>query len=281
MATMAVTRPVESDREATVAEGTWSARRDSHTEGIIAAITAITAGAGGFDLKAAPGGALMDGMDTPSDGARCVIGYSRVSSEDQAANGVSLDAQRHRIESYCEAHNLRLLSIEKDAGISAKTMQKRPGLQMALQALKTLKASGLVVLKLDRLSRTTRDVLDLAERAQRERWQLHSIDERLDTSSPQGRFTLTLLAALAQMEREQVGARTKAAMAELRRQGRRTSRYPPFGYRFKGDRLVKVAREQKILRRMLELQADGNGCWRIARVLNGEGKGNPRTGRAW
>jgi DNA invertase Pin-like site-specific DNA recombinase len=213
--------------------------------------------------------------------ANHVIGYARVSSEDQAANGISLDAQRHRLQAYCDAHGLALAAVEEDAGISAKRTTNRPALQRALQALKSGEAAGLVAVKLDRLSRTTRDVLDLVARAEKEGWALHSIEERLDTSSSQGRFVVTILAAIAQLEREQAAERTKAAMAELRRQGKRTSRHPPFGYRFDGNRVVTVAREQRILRRMLELKADGAGCYRIATVLNAEGTVNPRTTRPW
>jgi len=134
-----------------------------------------------------------------------VIGYIRVSTEDQTENGVSLAAQRHRLQAYAEAHGLQLVRIEEDAGISARRTTNRPGLQRALAALKRGDADGLVVVKLDRLSRTTSDILDLVSRAEKERWALHSIEERLDTESPHGRFVVTVLAALAQMEREQIG----------------------------------------------------------------------------
>ncbi len=129
---------------------------------------------------------------------QAVIGYARVSTEDQAGNGVSLDAQRHRLEAYCAAHGLTLARVEEDAGISARKTTNRPALQRALVALRRGDAAGLVAIKLDRLSRTTRDVLDLVARAEKEDWALHSIEERLDTSSPQGRFVVTLLGALAQ-----------------------------------------------------------------------------------
>jgi len=163
----------------------------------------------------------------------------------------------------------------------AKTTKKRPGLQRALKALKKRDVEGIVVVKIDRLSRSTKDVLDLADQAQREGWQLHSIDERLDTSSPQGRFTLTLLAALAQMEREQIAERTRVAMAELKRQGKRVSGRPPFGYRFKGDKVVPVRAEQRIVRRIRKLKAEGLGSWRITKRMNARGGKNPRTGKPW
>ena len=101
------------------------------------------------------------------DAAEGVLGYCRVSTEDQARDGISLAAQRNRIEAYCEAHGLRLVRIEEDAGISAKKTTNRPALQRALEALREGEATGLVAVKLDRLSRTTRDVLDLVARAER------------------------------------------------------------------------------------------------------------------
>ncbi len=210
-----------------------------------------------------------------------VLGYARVSTADQAEHGVSLAAQRHRIAAYCEAHGLTLAGIEEDAGISAKATRNRPGLQRALSALKARESVGLVVVKLDRLSRTTRDVLDLVALSERQGWALHSIDEKLDTGCPQGRFVVTILGALAQLEREQAAERTRAALAELRRQGRRISGKPPYGFRFENGMLVEVPDEAALLDRMLALHAEGLGARAIRTRLIKEGSANPRTGGEW
>jgi site-specific DNA recombinase len=162
-----------------------------------------------------------------------------------------------------------------------RSVTASPRLQRALVALKRGDVAGLVAVKLDRLSRTTRDVLDLVAAAERQGWALHSIEERLDTSSPHGRFVVTVLAALAQLEREQVSQRTRAAMAELRRQGRRTSRFARFGYRIEGKHLVPVEAEQRLLRQILALRAQGLGPRRIAGALNADGHANPRRGWPW
>jgi DNA invertase Pin-like site-specific DNA recombinase len=128
------------------------------------------------------------------------------------------------------------LSKAKRAWHTAKTPAERTHiLQEFALAIAARQAHGLDVVKLDRLSGTTRDVLELVERAERGRWALHSIEERLDTSSPHGRFVVTVLAALAQMEREQASSRTKAALGHLRATRQRYSGRLPFGYCLAGD----------------------------------------------
>ena len=98
------------------------------------------------------------------ESAMRLVGYVRVSTEEQATEGVSLDAQRERLKAYALAHGAELLAIESDEGVSRKVSpEKRPGLTTALTRVRAGEADGLLVLKLDRLSRTTRDVLDLVD----------------------------------------------------------------------------------------------------------------------
>lgn len=110
------------------------------------------------------------------------LAYIRVSTNEQADKGISLDAQQHRIRAHCEAQGYDCVGVYCDAGLSGKTMD-RPQLQTALALLRDGKADALVVLKLDRLSRSTRDILDLADRCQKEGWALVSVSEALDTNS--------------------------------------------------------------------------------------------------
>ncbi len=92
---------------------------------------------------------------------------------------------------------------------------------------------------------------------------------------------MTLRASLSQLERRKIGERTKRALGELRRQGRRVSGRPPFGYCHKNGRIVPVDEEQTILREMLRLRGEGKGATLIARALNERGINNPRSGRPW
>lgn len=210
-----------------------------------------------------------------------LILYCRVSTEEQAEHGVSMDAQEAQLRAYVAAHSLEVLDVVRDNGVSARTLARRDGLQRALAALRAGDADGLVVTKLDRLSRSVRDVLDLADAAKDARWQLHSVAEHLDTSTAAGRFVLTVLAGLAQMEREQVGERTRAALAHLRSQRKRTSGRPPFGYRFEAGYEVDEPAEQAILGEILELRGAGLGPRRIAGELDARGIDNPRTGHGF
>ncbi len=91
-------------------------------------------------------------------GARTrVVGYARVSTEDQAREGVSLAAQRAKLEAYATALDLELVAVREDAGVSAKTLD-RPGLRAALEDLRAGRADALLVPKLDRLTRSVRDL---------------------------------------------------------------------------------------------------------------------------
>jgi DNA invertase Pin-like site-specific DNA recombinase len=143
-----------------------------------------------------------------------VVGYIRVSTEQQAEEGVSLDAQRARLEAYAVAMDLDLVEVFEDRGISAKTLS-RPGLTEALTALETGAADGLLVTKLDRLTRSVRDLGDLIENYFAVRFSLLSMSDSIDTRSACGRLILNVLGAVSQWELESTGERTKEGMAEL------------------------------------------------------------------
>lgn len=151
--------------------------------------------------------------------ARAVVGYCRVSTEEQAREGISLAAQEARIRAYCVANELPLAEVLVDAGGSGKSLQ-RPALQALLGRLRAGQVSAVVILRLDRLTRRTRDLLALVEDDFRHHQvRLISLSEQLDTQSPAGMMMLTVLGGLAQMERELIGERTKDALAQKRARG--------------------------------------------------------------
>jgi DNA invertase Pin-like site-specific DNA recombinase len=190
------------------------------------------------------------------------IGYIRVSTEDQAKEGVSLDSQRSKIQAYCHLKDLTLREIIEDAGISAKNL-RRPGAQKVLKLARRKEIDAVVVYKLDRFFRSTTDALETTKEFEKWGVSFHSIEETLDTRSAMGRFFFTLTAALAEMERRLIGERTKAALSHKRSRNEKTG----------GDE------EQKVIRLIRNLHAQELSLRRICADLERQGyrtkTGNP------
>ncbi len=202
-----------------------------------------------------------------------VLGYIRVSSDEQVREGVSLEVQEQRIRSYCLARGWDLVSVVRDEGQSAKDL-RRPGLQKILSALpkKSRGWDGLVVVKLDRLTRSVRDLGNLTEAFKRARVAFTSIQESVDTSSASGELFFNLVASVSQWERRAIGERTTAAMAYLRAKGRRVSRWAPYGWRIgPGGRLRPCETERVTLATIARLRGRGLSLRAISRALAAKG----------
>ncbi len=209
------------------------------------------------------------------------IGYVRVSTEEQAAEGVSLDAQRAKVLAYCGLHGLGLAQTYADEGLSGKRADNRPGLQKAITH--TCESHGvLVVYSLSRLARSTRDAIDIAERLAKSDADLVSITEKIDTTTSMGRFFFTTIAALAQLERDQISERTSMALAHKRSKGQRISGQIPYGFRLAEDgvNLLAEPREQRALEIMRRLRAAGASTRDIEKELQRLGL-RPRNGWHW
>jgi len=200
------------------------------------------------------------------------IGYVRVSTEQQATEGVSIEAQSAKIKAYCDLYGFTLEGIEIDAGQSASTLQ-RDGLQRALDALEQGKANALVVVKLDRLTRSVRDLDTLLSAYFAERYALVSVAEQVDTTTATGRMILNVLMSVSQWEREVIGERTKAAMQHKKAQGEYTGGRVPYGKMIGDDgvTLLDHAGEQAIIAAVLEYRAAGLSMLKIAGRLEKQG----------
>ena len=208
-----------------------------------------------------------------------LIGYTRVSTGEQATSGLGLDAQRERIAAYAALYGHEIVEWCVDAGASAKTLD-RPALASALAALDGGQADGVCVAKLDRLTRSVRDLGDLLEGPLR-RSALVSVGEQIDTSTAAGRMVLNILASVAQWEREAIGERTSAALQAKRSRGERVGAVR-YGFELAEDGRTEVpcASEQETIERARRLRAAGLSLREVARELAETGRVG-RTGQVF
>jgi DNA invertase Pin-like site-specific DNA recombinase len=219
-------------------------------------------------------------MTTPSTrNEKTAIGYARVSTRDQADNGHSLDAQRAKIEAYATLHDLELSEVIVDEGHSAKSLD-RPGMGRLLGLIRRRAVDVVIIAKLDRITRSVRDLGDLVERFQRSGVEFASVADNIDTTTASGRLVLNVMASVSQWEREAIGERTADALAHMRANGQRISRFAPFGYRQSGDdQWEEDAHEQEAIRLALQLRDQGMSLRQIGAQLEAQGFLNRRGRR--
>ncbi len=204
------------------------------------------------------------------------IGYIRVSTEGQATDGVSLDAQRAKIEAWALLNDYTLAAVHVDAGISGKNC-KRPGLQAALADCQ--KGSALVVYSLSRLSRSVRDTMDIGDKLTKVGADLVSLSEKIDTTSAAGKMVFRLLAVMNEFERDQISERTTTAMQFKKSKGEIVGTVP-YGYRCDdGVNLTPDDKEQEAIELIKELNGKGLSLRNIASRL--EARGYIPRGKVW
>jgi site-specific DNA recombinase len=206
------------------------------------------------------------------------IGYIRVSTEDQAREGISLAVQKDKIEKYALLKGIELSEIIEDPGISAKNLD-RPGIRRLLELIKAGCIENIIIYKLDRLFRSTRDAIETMEKFNKKSIVLHSIVENLDTSSAFGKFMYTLLAAIGQLEREVIGERTRSASMHLKLNDKVYGTIP-YGKRRVGDNLVENKEEQDMIAKIVVMYAQLRRYNKVAERLNEAGC-TTRNGRRW
>lgn len=214
-----------------------------------------------------------------------IIAYTRVSSQSQAEQGHSLEAQRAKLRAYADLYDHTVVETIEDAGYSAKTLQ-RPGLQRALEILRAKQAEGLLVLKLDRLTRSVKDLGSLLELGFGDgTYSLMAVEERIASETASGRLVLNVLVSVSQWEREATSERTTICLRHLRDQGVRLGG-TPYGWARTElgpeGRLVwrEHSQQRDVVREMLRLHDLGESYSGIARRLNEQGHRTQR-GRSW
>lgn len=192
--------------------------------------------------------------------------YGRVSTEDQAREGVSIDEQQERLIAYCKSQGWSDYELYIDDGYSAKDTN-RPAFQRMVDDIRAGEVDGVVTTKIDRLTRRLLDLLNFTDFLNEYNCFYKSTSEAFDTSTAAGRMVLQLLGVFAEFERERIAERVKDNMHHLAKQGKPISR-PCFGYDLIDKKLVINEEESKWVQRMSDMYLSDHGTFQIAKMLN-------------
>ena len=187
--------------------------------------------------------------------------YARVSTQLQVNDGVSLDVQERQLQQAAEMAGFTNIEIVREEGRSGKSISGRPALTAALKRLDSGEAQALFVTRIDRLARSTQDFLSIVDRANKNNWRLVMLDLNLDTSSYQGRFVVTIMSALAEMERGIIAERQRDVHKDRRARG----------IKWGVDMGPKNKTPEEIKQRVLFERASGASFKTIADGLNRDG----------
>ena len=146
--------------------------------------------------------------------------YARVSTQMQVNDGMSLDAQERDLKRAAEHAGFTEFELLREEGRSGKSIKGRPILKAALERLDKGEAAAIFVTRIDRLARSTQDFLTIVDSAHKNGWRIVMLDLNLDTASYQGRFVVTIMSALAEMERAIIAERQKDVHRDRREKGK-------------------------------------------------------------
>lgn len=209
-----------------------------------------------------------------------VAAYIRVSTEEQVKEGYSISAQKHRLEAYALSQGWEVVQFYVDEGISAKDLN-RPELQRMIKNLEQGVFDCVLVYRLDRLTRSVLDLYQLLNIFERYNVKFKSSTEVYDTTTAMGRMFITIVAALAQWERENLGERVRMGMQEKAREGKWVASIAPFGYDRKEDDLIINESEAAIVRKIYDMYLTGKyGVSKLALLLNDQGL-KTKSGSTW
>lgn len=213
--------------------------------------------------------------------ADCTALYIRVSTDKQADEGYSLDAQRTKLDAYCLAMGWHVCPnhVYVDAGESAKSVA-RPAFQRLLAAAQAGDVRRIVAVKLDRLSRNVRDFLGLVDDLRHDGCDLVLLAENFDTGTPTGKFALTMFAAMAELERATITDRVMSGKRQKATGGGFNGSPAPYGYTYDGAGTMTVhAAQAAIVQRISTEFLTGATMADIARGLNAEAIPTKRGGK--
>ncbi|MEM0449524.1 MAG: recombinase family protein [Methanomassiliicoccales archaeon] len=195
--------------------------------------------------------------------------YIRVSTEDQAKEGFSLEAQKEKLIAYCESQGWEIAACYEDNGYSGRNT-KRPAYQRMMQERDFWDV--ILVMKMDRIHRNSKNFMTMMENLEKWGKKFASMNESLDTSTAVGRFVVDIIQRIAQLESEQIGERTYMGMIQkAESSGGPMGSYPPYGYCFKSGKIVAHDTEAPVVLEIFQSYYSGIPMDDIAWRLNQKG----------
>ncbi len=163
--------------------------------------------------------------------------YIRVSTQEQAQQGFSLNAQQDALENYAKALGYEISKIYRDEGKSAKNIQQRPEMVQMLQDAESKKFSAIFIYKLDRFSRSIKDLILTIDKLKEWGIDFVSLQDKIETTSASGKLMFHIISAFAEFERNIIGDRTRFGMARKAKEGGFITKAPK-GYKIVDKQLI-------------------------------------------
>lgn len=207
-----------------------------------------------------------------------VVGYVRVSTEEQATEGYSIDAQADKIRKMCDIKGWDVPKIFADEGFSGRGIEKRPQYNEMMNNIKDWDI--LIVWKQDRIHRNMLNFAQMMDQINKKDKQFISIMENFDTTTSTGRFALDMLARIAQLESEQIGERVLQGMIQKAMEGGFNGARAPYGYKVVDNNLAKVPEEEEYVQYIFKLYSENKSAGLVADIMNDD-EIPTRSGKPW